>query len=208
MGLSAYLIFATTAALAVLSPGPTVVLVAAQGASNGLRSALFCIAGIIVATAILFLLSATGLAALIMASQFLYQLIKWAGVAFLLYLGLMALFRKNGGITTLPGAPRSSPSMLFAKGLFIEFANPKALLFFSAVLPQFIDTSAPLIPQMTIMCITGMVLQFFIYSFYARLGDKLATGLLKSWTLDIINKTTGAAFIFAGVKMASLGLER
>lgn len=163
MELEAYLIFATTTAVVILSPGASAILVASQGASNGWRPTLFSIFGIMLATAIYFLLSATGLASLVLASNFLFQVIKWVGVAYLIYLGVMAIFSKSGGISVQAGDVVRSKKTLFSQGFIVEFANPKALLYFAAILPQFLDVTAPIAPQMMIMGATGTSMQLVIY---------------------------------------------
>lgn len=208
MELQAFLIFATTTAVVILSPGASAILVASQGASNGWKATIYSIFGIMLATAIYFVLSATGLAALILASNVLFQIIKWIGVGYLIYLGLNAILSKSGGISVAHAGQVRSKKKLFSQGFIVEFANPKALLYFAAILPQFLDTTAPIAPQMMIMGLTGMTMQLVIYSVYANMGDRLANGGVRVWIVDVINKTAGAALIFAGIKMASVTANR
>lgn len=208
MELQAFLIFATTQAVVIASPGPSAILVASQGATNGWRRTVFQMFGMMVATAIYFVMSATGLAALILASNLIFQIIKWVGVAYLVYLGLTALFSRSGGLSVARTGKVRSRKALFSQGFVVEFANPKVLLFFAAILPQFLDTAAPIAPQMLIMGLTGAAMQFLIYSAYAKLGDTLANGGLRAWIVGLINRTAGAALIFAGIKMASVTAER
>jgi threonine/homoserine/homoserine lactone efflux protein len=206
--LRAFLIFATTTAVVILSPGASAILVASQGASNGWKATIYSIFGIMLATAIYFVLSATGLAALILASNVLFQIIKWIGVGYLIYLGLNAILSKSGGISVAHAGQARSKKKLFSQGFIVEFANPKALLYFAAILPQFLNTGAPIAPQMMIMGLTGMTMQLIIYSVYANMGDRLANGGVRAWIADVINKTAGAALIFAGIKMASVTANR
>lgn len=208
MELQAFLIFATTTAVVTFSPGASAIHVASQGASNGWKATLFNIFGIMLATAVYFVLSATGLAALIVASNFLFQIIKWVGVGYLIYLGLTAIFSKSGGIAMAQAGVARSKAKLFSQGFIVEFANPKALLYFAAILPQFFDTTAPIAPQILIMWLTGATMQLVIYSVYANMGDRLANGGVRAWIVNGINKTAGAALIFAGVKMASVTVNR
>lgn len=208
MEFQAFLIFAATQAVVIASPGPSAILVASQGATNGWRRTVFQMFGMMVATAIYFVMSATGLAALILASNLVFQIIKWVGVGYLIYLGLTALLSRSGGLSVGRTSKTRSRKALFSQGFIVEFANPKVLLFFAAILPQFLDTAAPIVPQMIIMGLTGATLQFVIYSAYAMLGDKLANGGLRAWIVGVINRTAGAALIFAGIKMASITAER
>ena len=208
MELQTFLIFAMTTAVVVFSPGPTAVLIAAQGAGNGWRRSLFGMWGITCATMIYFVLSATGIASLIVASHTLFQIIKWAGVVYLIYLGCSAIFSKSGGLIIPGDQPRHSPSSLFARGFLIEFSNPKALLYFAAILPQFLDLSRPVGPQFLIMWLTAFVLQCIIYGGYAGLGARLVRGGVRDWVVNTVNRVAGGALIFAGIKMASVTANR
>ena len=181
---------------------------ASQGAGNGLKRTLFGVFGITCATMIYFAMSATGIASLIVASHTLFLIIKWAGVAYLIYLGCSAIFSKSGGLVVNSEAPLRKPRTLFTHGFLIEFSNPKALLYFSAILPQFLDVGRPIAPQFLIMWVTAFLLQCVIYSAYAYLGERLIQGGVKSWIVNVINKTAGAALIFAGIKMASVTANR
>lgn len=203
MDLNTYLVFAITTAVVIFSPGATAILVASQGAGNGLKRALFGIFGITCATMIYFALSVTGIASLIVASHTLFLTIKWAGVAYLFYLGGMAIFSKSGGLIVRAGAEKKRRS-LYVHGFIVEFANPKALLYFAAILPQFLDISRPIATQFLIMGATAFVMQVIIYSAYAYMGDRLTRGGVKAWVVSSINKVAGSALLFAGLKMASV----
>ncbi len=208
MDFQTYLIYTVTTAIVIFSPGPTAILMASQGASNGLKPTLFGVFGITCATMIYYAMSATGIASLIVASYTLFQAIKWVGVTYLLYLGFSAIFSKSGGLVVKSGAPIRKRSSLFTRGFLVEFSNPKALLFFSAILPQFLNVGEPIALQFFIMWATAFLLQWVIYSGYAYLGHRLIQGGVKSWIINTINKTAGAALIFAGIKMASVTASR
>lgn len=208
MELQTFLIFAVTTAVVVFSPGPTAILMASQGAGNGLKRTLFGLLGITCATLIYFILSATGIASLIVASHTLFQIIKWVGVAYLVYLGCSAIFSKSGGLVVNSSAPMKKRTSLFTHGFLIEFSNPKALLYFSAILPQFLDVGRPIAKQFFIMWVTAFLLQILIYAAYAYLGERLIKGGVKDWIVSAVNKTAGTALIFAGVKMATISATR
>ena len=151
MPLDTFLIFLMTTAVVVFSPGAASVTVATQGAANGGRRALCGVVGIASANAVFFALSATGIASLILASHLAFSVIKWVGVAYLVWLGLTALLSRSGAIRIREGRGRSRLTMLFAQGFVVEFANPKALLYFAAILPQFLDPAVAILPQILIM---------------------------------------------------------
>ncbi|KAB7614303.1 LysE family translocator [Amylibacter sp. SFDW26] len=204
MNFDTYLLFTVTTAIIIFSPGPTAILVASQGASNGLARTLFSIFGITLATITYFIFSATGIASVIVASHLMFSIIKWIGVAYLLYLGLTAIFSKSGGISVNRSTVQKSRKVLFSQGFLVEFSNPKALLYFAAILPQFLDVTKAIFPQVLAMGTTTFILQIIIYGAYSYMGDRLVRGGVKHWIIKTINKTAGGALIFAGVKMASV----
>jgi threonine/homoserine/homoserine lactone efflux protein len=150
-------------------------------------------------------LSATGIAALIIASHTLFSIIKWVGVGYLLYLGLGAIFSDAGPLSINPTKNKiGSKYKVFLRGFILEISNPKALLYFSALLPQFIDISKPIIPQLAILCSITIFIDFFCYSLYGFLGAKSVSVGIKPFIIKLINRSAGAMLIFAGLKMASV----
>ena len=200
MEIRTFILFAVTTFVVVFSPGPAAITVTAQGSGNGARRAQFGIFGVASANAIYFLLSATGIASLIIASNFLFTVIKWVGVGYLIYLGLSAIFSRSGGLKVEASAPDNRRS-LFIKGFVVEFANPKALLYFAAILPQFLDTSMPITPQIAIMGLTTLVLDVVVYSAYAFLGQTITQSGVKPWVVKGLNRTAGSALLYSAFKM-------
>ena len=199
------LLFLATTFVVVMSPGPAAIAVTAQAASSGYNKAFWVIFGIASANVAFFVLSATGIAALIIASNALFTIIKWVGVAYLLYLGFSAIFAKAGPLTIKPNDASTGKShQVFLKGFVLELSNPKALLYFSALLPQFIDTNQALLPQLAILGIITLLLDLLCYSLYAYLGAKTTQIGIKPWLIKTINRSAGGMLIFAGVKMASV----
>lgn len=199
-----FAVFAITTFVVVFSPGPAAITAASQGAANGVSRAIFGVIGIAMANAVYFALSATGIASLIIASHTLFSIIKWVGVGYLIYLGASALLSKSGGLTVEPGQ-RSSRTALFATGFTVEFANPKALLYFAAILPQFIDPSRAVLPQILMMGGLTLAIDLIIYTVYAQLGHVLATSGAKPWIVKSVNRVAGSALLFAAFKMARVG---
>lgn len=204
MEMQVFLVFALTTFVVVFSPGPAAITAASQGAANGASRAFFGVLGIALANAAYFILSATGIASLIIASHTLFSIIKWVGVAYLIYLGISALRSKGGGLKVVRSAtaPRSA---LFATGFTVEFANPKALLYFAAILPQFVDPERALLPQILIMGGATLAIDLVVYSIYARLGHGLATSGAKPWLIKGVNRVAGSALLFAAFKMSRVG---
>lgn len=199
------LLFLTTTIVVVLSPGPAALSVTAEAASNGFKRSLWVIWGIAMANVVYFVLSATGIAALIIASNLLFSIIKWIGVAYLLYIGFNALFSKAGPLTITPEKKnKGNAHKVFLKGFVIEISNPKALLYFSALLPQFIDISRPVLPQLMTLALIVFILDLICYSLYAYLGWKSINASIKPSLVKLINRAAGSMLIFAGLKMATI----
>ncbi len=205
MPIETLLLFFATTLVVVLSPGPAAIAVTAEAASNGYKRSFWVILGIAVANVVYFILSATGITTLIIASHTLFAVIKWVGVAYLLYLGLSIILSDSGPFSIEPARKeRGKRGNVFLKGFVLEISNPKALLYFSALVPQFIDISQPVIPQILILCSITIVLDLLCYSLYGLLGHQSIHVGIKPVVIKYINRSAGAMLIFAGAKMASV----
>ena len=177
MTLKTWLLFLVMETALSLSPGPAVFYVVSQGVRGGLRRTLPAAAGILSANAIYFALSATSLGALIATSGRFFVIAKWLGAAYLIYLGVKSLIEAGAGksVSLSGGAPQSGDRRrVYLGALTLQLANPKALLFFLALLPQFIDTSRTVIPQMLILAATSMIPELFILVGYGWLAHRAA----------------------------------
>lgn len=205
MSWDTYLIFLVTTAVVCLTPGPAALLVVAQGISNGFRRSYWAIGGIALANAIYFALSATGIAALIVASGTLFAVIKWVGVAYLFYLGISAMLSKSSALTVTSNAREAvTGTRAFWQAVVVELSNPKALLYFVALLPQFIDPAAPLGTQMLVFGITCVGLDVATYSLYGWLGSKTQRFTANAGFVKNSNRASGGLLMLAGAMMATV----
>ncbi len=166
-----------------LSPGPAVFYVVSQGA-RAMPRAVPATLGILSANALYFGLSATSLGALIAASARFFTLAKWLGAAYLVYLGVRALraAAASGAVALNPAAPAPADARhagkqrreIYLGALTLQLSNPKALLFFLALLPQFIDTHRSIVPQMALLAATSMLPEFCILLGYGWLAQRAA----------------------------------
>jgi threonine/homoserine/homoserine lactone efflux protein len=175
MTLKTWLLFLVMETALSLSPGPAVLYAVSQGVRGGLRRTLPAAAGILTANGMYFALSATSLGALIAASASFFTLAKWAGAAYLIFLGIKALRAANSMHAVALSeqlSPKERNVGVYMGGLTLQLANPKALLFFLALLPQFINPATPVAPQMLILAATSMIPEFFILTGYGWLAHR------------------------------------
>ncbi len=170
-----YWLYVLTEVALSLSPGPAVMLVIACGLAHGARRSTYASLGILSANAIYFAVSATALGAVLVASREFFTAVKWAGAAYLAYVGLSALFGRPSPITMSNADTRSrAPRDLFLAGLTLQLANPKTLIFFVAILPQFVDARLPIGRQMIWLAAGSIIPEFFILVGYGWLASRAA----------------------------------
>ena len=204
MSVELFAIFFLTTMVLVLSPGPAVLVVVSITVSNTLKQASWVILGIMVANITYFILSAMGVVTLILASPVLFSVIKWAGVAYLIYLGIKIFFNTQVNIELERRREVSKGFVsFFTRGYFLQISNPKALLYFSALLPQFVDISQPLVPQLLLLGVTVAILDMSCYGLYAYLGSATSAVRISLRTEAILKKMGGVFLVIAGIKMAT-----
>jgi threonine/homoserine/homoserine lactone efflux protein len=200
-----WLLFVTTEAVLSISPGPAVLYVLSQAIRRGPGKSVWASGGILSANAMYFILSASSLGAVIVASYKVFFLVKWAGAAYLIYLGLSSFFGKSS-VLSLPEEKTDSRSStrILRDGFLLQAANPKAILFFTAILPQFIDAHHNVAFQILILGISSIVVEFIILFTYGQLaGRALATARSPRFE-KLTNRIAGSLLICAGVGLARL----
>ena len=188
-----------------LMPGPAVLLVLSQALTRGTLKAIWSICGILAANTTYFILSATGIGAILMASYELFFAIKWVGAAYLVWLGIGAFLGRAGApsIRGVEATPVHS-FRLFLNGVILQMSNPKALLFFTALLPQFVNPHAAIVPQMAILAATSVVIEFFVQLSYALLAGRAARLAAQPRFARVTDRIAGTLLIGAGLGMAAL----
>jgi homoserine/homoserine lactone efflux protein len=197
--------FAVTETVLCVVPGPAVVLVLSKALRYGTARSIWSILGIVAANTLYFGLSATGIGAVLSTSYQLFFAIKWIGVLYLLWVGLSTFFGKAQGVSGLDDrAAQATSRGLFGSGFLLQMSNPKALIFFSALLPQFIDPSAALWPQLAILALTSVIIEFVVQLFYAVLAGRAANFAMRDRFVVITNRISGTALMLAGLGMAAV----
>jgi homoserine/homoserine lactone efflux protein len=210
MSLERWSVFAAAELALCLTPGPAVLFVVSQALRFGGARSLWANAGIICGNTFYFCLSAAGLGALLMTSHELFVWIKWIGAVYLVYLGVSAFFERgavDGSDSEFETqrAAQSAPIRGFrtlARGFGVQVSNPKALVFFTAFVPQFIDSHARIWPQILILGITSQVIEFLVLGGYGAVSGRASRLARRPRFARITSGISGSLLIGAGAGVA------
>jgi threonine/homoserine/homoserine lactone efflux protein len=202
MTLSTWLIYLAAVFVLTVTPGPSVLMAVSTSVNHGLRAATLAALGSTSAVVGIMLLSAAGLGAVLAASETLFSVLKWVGSAYLAYLGVTALL-SSGSTLKFAEAEQSSQRFSFVRGFLVGASNPKALLFFTALFPQFIDPAKPQGVQFAILCSTFVVFELFWLLTYASLGARAKAWLAEPGRATLFNRITGGIFLGAAGLLAT-----
>lgn len=200
-----WLLFVMTEAVLSLTPGPAVLFVLSQAVQRGPAKSVWASCGILSANAMYFVLSATSLGAVIVASYRLFFLIKWIGAAYLIYLGLASFFGRHS-VLSLPEekSETRSGARILRDGFVLQAANPKALLFFTAILPQFINAHHDVAFQILVLGVSSVVVEFIILFCYGQLAGRALAAARNPRFEKVTNRIAGSLLIGAGAGLAAL----
>ena len=203
MTFNTWLLFCLTEAVLCLTPGPAVLLVVSMALTRGSSAGFGASLGILAANGIYFAISATSLGALLLASAELFTVVKWAGAAYLIWTGARMLFASNKLEADDDGGQARPRSLnAFSYGVLTQGANPKALIFFSAILPQFVDPHGAIGWQMLILGLSSMVIELGVLGLYVILSQR-ARGLSGNRRLaGPLTRVGGALLVGAGARLA------
>jgi threonine/homoserine/homoserine lactone efflux protein len=200
-------LFVVTETVLCLTPGPAVLLVLSTALGRGTAQSLWSALGILAANALYFVLSATSLGAVLVASYDLFFAIKWVGAAYLVYLGVKTFLGKGAGLS-ISGAGAGQPKVpgrrLLLNGFVLQAANPKSILFFTALLPQFIDPKGEVAWQVGILGVTSIVIELVVLAGYGALAGRAARLAAQPRFATITDRLAGGLLITAGVGLAAL----
>jgi len=156
------------------------------------------------AIASIMLLSMLGLGTVLAASELLFSSLKWLGAGYLAYLGVSSLLSKASNLAVPDtAAPEVGSRSLFARGALVGASNPKALLFFGALFPQFIDPSAPQLTQFLILGVTFIFFELFWLTIYAFTAARARQWLQQPRRATLFNRITGVVFLLAAGLLAT-----
>ncbi|QBF33106.1 LysE family translocator [Thalassococcus sp. S3] len=202
MTFETYLVYlATVLIFFAHPPGPSQVLFMAGSMQHGLRRALPILAGDLTANTGQILIAGFGLAGLVAISANVFTAVKWAGIVYLVYVGLR-MIRQASRAKDKPAAPKRAA--LFRTGFVTSAANPYAVIFFAALFPQFIDPAAPVAPQVAILGITYLVIDGIILVLMGATAARLFALMgarIERW----VGVISGAGLILAAALLALRG---
>ncbi|WP_028773724.1 LysE family translocator [Shewanella waksmanii] len=197
MSIETWLLYLMAILLIAISPGTIAVLSMSHGIHFGKVRSLATAFGSVSSALLLMFASAAGLGALLSASEYGFTILKYCGAAYLLYLGIRLLLTKASGhgldLQHIKG--KGSAKQMFKEAFLVGISNPKDLLFFGALFPQFIDMTAPQGPQLAILAVTWAVVDFSFVMLYASMANVLAPSLKTSNKLHWFDRASGGVFI-------------
>lgn len=206
MTLQSWFIYLTLVFVATATPGPAVLFIVTHATLHGWRKAVFAALGNIAGLFCLGVLSVAGLGAILKTSQILFDVVKYAGSAYLIYLGVKLLLQRDvpridAAEGPVPASVSSHKVLLQAFGVAVS--NPKAIVFLTALFPQFLAVDRALAPQFAALIAVLMTFSFAFLMSYALLAHKAKRWLFRPGRVRTFSRTSGAVFIGFGLLLAT-----
>jgi|SRR5580658_2040047 threonine/homoserine/homoserine lactone efflux protein len=199
MSLQLYLAFVAACIALALLPGPVVTLMIANGLRYGTRAALVNIAGVQLGLAIMIGIVAIGLTSLMATMGYWFNWVRFAGAAYLVWLGIRLIRAPVAEVTAeAPPPPRGG---FFLQGLLVLLSNPKVLVFFGAFIPQFMDMNQDHVSQVTLLGITFMIIAGMTDAIYAVLAGR-ARRFFSARRTRLLSRVSGGFMIGGGLWLA------
>ncbi len=205
MSFNFILLFSTTVFVASIIPGPSMLMALTHGMHYGARRTMVSAMGNVSVTLIQASVSIAGLGTILVASETIFQLIKWAGAAYLIYIGICMFCSSKMSLSQNEvnhATQKSSLKKMFMQAAFVTAGNPKAIVFFTAVFPQFIDPNVAFLSQSCILLSICVFIAFFCFMIYAVGGQKIVSLFSQATVGKYIQRVIGSTFIGAGIGLA------
>lgn len=205
MGVDIWLVYVGTILILMSTPGPSQLLMLSNSISSGFRKSIFTAAGDLTANFIQMIVASVGLVGIIASSQEFFIAVKWAGVGYLVYLGLRLIISKSN--TEIDGyRQESSNRALYWQGFVTSSANPKAVIFFAALFPQFIDPNKALLEQFVVLSSTYLLIDATFLCLYGMFADWISKKLIPV-VRQHLNKISGSFLIGAAILLGLKDVE-
>lgn len=204
MTLSTWLTFFVASWAISFSPGAGAISAMSSGLKYGFARGYWNTAGLILGILFQFLIVGVGLGAVLATSEMAFSIVKYLGVAYLIYLGVRQIRTDAAPVAVDTGDPKQvSIRELIMRGFLINTMNPKGTIFLLAVVPQFVNTSAPLVPQYSVLAATLAFTDLVAMGVYTLLAAKVLRLLRDAKHIRWMNRMFGSLFIIAGVFLAT-----
>ncbi|KAB2720490.1 LysE family translocator [Brucella intermedia] len=203
MSFEVWLAFSAASIVLLVIPGPTVLLVVSYALGQGWKAAFPMAVGVALGDFTAMTLSMLGVGALLAASATVFTAVKWAGAAYLVWLGIK-LFRAGGALHASARHDKVHPVRMLVHAWLVTALNPKSITFFVAFLPQFLSPRRDFLTQMLVFESTFLVLAFLNAFAYALLATRARGVFSSERALRIFNRAGGTLLIGAGVATASM----
>ncbi|MBN2059350.1 MAG: LysE family translocator [Deltaproteobacteria bacterium] len=200
MELHVYVAFIVATTIMIALPGPSVFLTVAHSISFGWQRAIATVAGETMGIAVQLAVAAIGLTSLLNAVSEAFECLRWAGAAYLVYLGIKQWRSASQPLEIDPSSV--SKKNLFVQGLVITIPNPKSLIFIAAFLPQFMDTARPLGLQFAFIVPTFLVITFTVTSVWSLVAGTVRGFLRNQRAFQSVSRTAGGLMIIAGMGLS------
>jgi len=204
MSIDVWLIYLATVLTFMSTPGPSHLLMLSNSLSNGFRRSTATAAGDLSANFLQMILASLGLAAILTSSQTTFLVIKWAGVAYLVYLGLKLICSEQ---VVSKSSEKRSIKVLYWQGFITSAANPKAVIFFAALFPQFLSAEQPLLPQFLILSVTYLSVDGLFLCLYGKFADAFRMQVLERYG-RFLSVLSGSLFLAAALLLGLKGFDR
>lgn len=192
--------------ISTITPGPSMLLAVNHGVNHGISKSVYSGLGNLLGNLLMAIVSILGLGAILLASGLVFNIIKWAGILYLVFLGMKLIFEplrtKQYMSIDCRFSDCKNKYQLFVNGFLIAIGNPKGILFFTALFPQFINNNSATTTGIVIIFATLGVVAFGCYMLYALFGVRLYK-LFQSYSFrKLFNRMTGSIFIGTGIAIA------
>ena len=200
METNVYLAFVGISIGVIVFPGPSILLIVANSLQQGVAAGLITVAGGAIAMLMQLIVALVGLTSLVNMLERSFEIVRWVGIAYLLYLGVQRWRSSVSGSALAEQRERNYRS-LFVAGFLVALTNPGTLLFFIAFFPQFLNADVAAGPQLMLMAVTFMALTLTFDSSYALLSARIGQSLQDPRQVQFRNRLSGAILLFAALAL-------
>jgi homoserine/homoserine lactone efflux protein len=203
MDLGVWITYLLATIVLSVSPGPGAFASMSSGLHHGFRLGIWNGIGMQLANVVLMAGVALGLGAILLASETLFEAVKWVGVAYLVYLGIVTWRAPARAFEEDRDDEETTARGIFMRGFWVNLTNPKGIIFFAAILPQFVDTARPQFLQYAILALTTFVVDVIVMGGYTAAAARVLGAMRDPAKLRWVNRGLGGAFVAAGAALAT-----